>query len=172
MIFQLAKIFHYLFLTRIMNSVNKTFLPTKNYKNRNWFIIDCKGQKLGRLATIIVALLKGKVKPNYHPSIDMGDYIILINADSIILNETKKHYIVNKPGRPGRSLKIKNVLDCLPKLTIERAIKGMLSETETKRLMRRVNIYNNQNHPHQAQSPIEIDIANFRFPIKLINTHI
>jgi large subunit ribosomal protein L13 len=48
-----------------MNSLNKTFLPTKNYKNRNWFIIDCKDQKLGRLATIIAALLKGKVKPHY-----------------------------------------------------------------------------------------------------------
>ena len=146
-----------------MNSLNRTFLPTKNYKNRNWFIIDCKGQKLGRLATIIVALLKGKVKPHYYPSIDMGDYIILINADSIILNEDSNHHIVTKPGRPGRSLKIKNLLDCLPKLTIERAVKGMLSETETKRLMRRLNIYNNQDHPHQAQAPIEIDISNFRF---------
>jgi large subunit ribosomal protein L13 len=144
-----------------MNSLNKTFLPTKNYKNRNWFIIDCKGQKLGRLATIIVALLKGKVKPHYYPSIDIGDYIILINADSIILNEDSKHYIVNKPGRPGHSLKIKNVVDCLPKLTIERAVKGMLSERETKRLMRRLNIYNNENHPHQAQFPIEIDISKF-----------
>jgi large subunit ribosomal protein L13 len=155
-----------------MNSLNKTFLPTKNYKNRNWFIIDCKGQKLGRLATIIVALLKGKVKPNYHPSIDMGDYIILINADSIILNETSKHYIVNKPGRPGRSLKIKNVLDCLPKLTIERAVKGMLSETETKRLMRRLNIYNSQDHPHQAQAPIEIDIANFSLTTQFLSNNI
>jgi large subunit ribosomal protein L13 len=78
-----------------MNSLNKTFLPTKNYKNRNWFIIDCKGQKLGRLATIIAALLKGKIKPHYYPSIDIGDYIILINADSIIVNEDSKHYIVN-----------------------------------------------------------------------------
>jgi len=144
-----------------MNSLNKTFLPTKNYKNRNWFIIDCKGQKLGRLTTIIVALLKGKIKPHYYPSIDIGDYVILINADSIILNEDNKHYIVNKPGRPGRSLKIKSVLDCLPKFTIQRAVKGMLSETETKRLMRRLNIYNDQNHPHQAQAPIEIDIWNF-----------
>lgn len=144
-----------------MNPLNKTFLPTKNYKNRNWFIIDCKGQKLGRLATVIVTLLKGKVKPHYYPSIDIGDHIILINADSIILNENSKHYIVNKPGRPGRSLKIKNVLDCLPKLTIERAVKGMLSETETKRLMRRLSIYNNQNHPHQAQSPIKIEVSNF-----------
>jgi large subunit ribosomal protein L13 len=155
-----------------MNSLNKTFLPTKNYNNRNWFIIDCKGQKLGRLATIIVTLLKGKVKPNYHPSIDMGDYIVLINADLIILNENSKHYIVNKPGRPGHSLKIKNVLDCLPKLTIERAVKGMLSETETKRLMRRLNIYNSQDHPHQAQAPIKIDVESFQSATQSISNSI
>jgi large subunit ribosomal protein L13 len=144
-----------------MNSLNKTFLPTKNYKNRNWFLIDCKGQKLGRLSTIIVALLKGKVKPHYYPSIDIGDYIVLVNADSIIVNEESKHYIVTNPGRPGRSLKIKNVSDCLLKFTIKRAVKGMLSETETKRLLRRLNIYNDQNHPHQAQNPIAIDVSNF-----------
>ena len=145
-----------------MNSLNKTFLPTKNYKNRNWFVIDCKGQKLGRLATVIVALLKGKIKPNYHPSIDIGDYVILVNADSIILNEDSKHYIVNKPGRPGSALKIKNVLDCLPELTIKRAVKGMLAETETKRLLRRLKIFNSQEHSHQAQAPVEIDITNLR----------
>ena len=66
-----------------MNSFNKTFLPTKNYKNRNWFIIDCKGQKLGRLATIIASLLKGKVKPHYSPSIDIGDYVINIILSTI-----------------------------------------------------------------------------------------
>lgn len=144
-----------------MNSLNKTFLPTQNYKHRNWFIINCKDQKLGRLATIIASLLKGKVKPSYYPSVDIGDYIILINASSIILNEKSKHYIVSNPGRPGHSLKIKNVSDCLPKFTIERAVKGMLSETKTKKLMRRLNIYNDQDHPHQAQNPIEIDISNF-----------
>ncbi len=83
-------------------------------------------------------------------------------GSSIILNEDAKHYIVNKPGRPGRSLKIRNVLDCLPKFTIERAVKGMLSETETKRLMRRLKIFNSQDHSHQAQAPIEIDVSNFR----------
>lgn len=144
-----------------MNSFNKTFLPTKDYKNRNWFIIDCKEQKLGRLATIIVTLLKGKNKPNYYPSIDTGDSIILINANEIIINENSKHYIVSNPGRPGHSLKIKNVSDCLPKFTIERAVKGMLSKTEKKRFMRRLNIYNSQDHPHQAQNPIKIDIFNF-----------
>jgi large subunit ribosomal protein L13 len=150
-----------------MNSLNKTFLPTKNYKNRNWFLIDCKGQTLGRLATIITSLLKGKIKPHYHPSVDTGDYIVLINADSIILNENSKHYLVSNPGRPGHSLKIKNVSDCLPKFTIERAVKGMLSTTEKKRLMTRLNIYNDQNHPHQAQNPIEIDISNVYSSIQL-----
>jgi large subunit ribosomal protein L13 len=145
-----------------MNSLNKTFLPTKDYKNRNWFIIDCEGQKLGRLATIIVALLKGKGKPHYYPSIDIGDYVILINADSIVINQDSKHYIVTHPGRPGRSLKIKNFSECLPKFTIERAVKGMLSETETKRLMRRMKIFNDQNHSHQAQNPITIDISNYQ----------
>ena len=143
-----------------MTSLNKTFLPNQKYENRNWFIIDCKNQKLGRLATLIVALLKGKNKPHYYPSIDVGDHVILTNADSIIVNKNSKHYIVNKPGRPGRSLKIQNVVDSLPKFTIERAVKGMLSETETKRLMRRLNIYNDQNHPHEAQHPTKIAMSN------------
>jgi large subunit ribosomal protein L13 len=144
-----------------MNSLNKTFLPTKNYKNRNWFIIDCKGQKLGRLATVIAGLLKGKGKPQYSPSIDIGDYIILINAESIIINENNKHYIVTHPGRPGHSLKIKPVSDSLPRFTIERAVKGMLAESETKRLMRRLKIFNDQSHHHEAQNPIEIDLSRF-----------
>jgi len=152
-----------------MNSLNKTFLPTQNYKNRNWFLIDCKGQSLGRLATLITSLLKGKIKPQYHPSVDTGDYIILINAESIVINEDSKHYLVYNPGRPGRSLKIKNVSDCLPQLTIERAVKRMLSQTETKRLMRRLKIYNNQNHLHQAQNPIHIDVNNLYTSIQAQN---
>jgi large subunit ribosomal protein L13 len=150
-----------------MNSLNKTFLPTKDYKNRNWYLIDCKGQTLGRLATIITSLLKGKIKPQYHPSVDTGDYIILVNADSIVINENSKHYLVYNPGRPGRSLKIKNVSDCLPKFTIERAVKRMLSQTETKRLMRRLKIYNDQNHLHKAQNPIEIDVTNLYSSLQL-----
>ena len=150
-----------------MNSLNKTFLPTKDYKNRNWYLIDCKGQSSGRLATIITSLLKGKVKPQYHPSVDSGDYIILINADSIIINENSKQYLVYNPGRPGSSLKIKNTSDCLPKLTIERAVKRMLSKTETKRLMRRLKIYNDQTHLHSAQNPVEIDLTNLYSTIKL-----
>ena len=144
-----------------MNSLNKTFLPTKNYKNRNWFLIDCRNQNLGRLSTLIASLLKGKTKPHYSPSVDIGDYVILINADSIIINETSKHYIVRNPGRPGHALKIKNVSDCLPKFTIERSVKGMLGKSETKRLMRRLKIFSDQNHNHKAQNPIPIDVTHF-----------
>lgn len=142
-----------------MTSLNKTFLPNQKYEKRNWFIIDCENQKLGRLSTTIVALLKGKIKSHYSPTIDVGDYVILINAQSIIINKKSKHYIVNKPGRPGKSLKIKNVKDSIPKLTIERALKGMLSKTETKRLIRRLNVYNGNDHPHLAQNLIKIDLS-------------
>jgi len=149
-----------------MNSLNKTFLPVQDYKNRNWYLIDCKGQTLGRLATTITSLLKGKVKAQYHPSVDTGDYVILINADSIIINESTKHYLVYNPGRPGHALRIRNASDCLPQLTIERAVKRMLAETEAKRLMRRLKIYNDQNHQHQAQNPIEVDLSNLYASIK------
>lgn len=143
-----------------MNSLNKTFLPTKNSKNRNWYLIDCKEQRLGRLATLIAGFLKGKNTPQHHPSVDTGDYIVLINADLIILNNSSKHYLVSNPGRPGHSLKIRNVADCLPKLTIERAVKRMLSTEETKRLMRRLKIYPNENHAHQAQNPLKVNLNN------------
>lgn len=150
-----------------MKSLNKTFLPTQHYKKRNWYIVDCKGQKLGRLATIITNLLKGKSKPQYHPSIDSGDYVILINANLIIINESNSHYIVNNPGRPGHSLKIKNIKDCLVKLTIERSVKQMLSRTESKQLIRRLRIYPEQNHFHQSQNPIKIDFKNLSLSILL-----
>ena len=143
-----------------MNSLNKTFLPIQNYKDRNWYIIECNGQRLGRLATIIAGLLKGKNKAEYYPSVDTGGYIVLINADSIILNETSKHYLVSNPGRPGRSLKIRNVVDSLPQVTIKRAVKRMLSQKEGKRLIKRLRIYNDENHSHQAQNPIKIDVMN------------
>lgn len=143
-----------------MNSLNKTFLPIQNYKDRNWYLIDCNGQRLGRLATIIAGLLKGKNKAEYYPSVDTGGYIVLINADSIILNETSKHYLVSNPGRPGRSLKIRNVVDSLPQVTIKRAVKRMLSQKEGKRLIKRLRIYNDENHSHQAQNPIKIDVMN------------
>lgn len=142
-----------------MNSLNKTFLPSLKYETRNWFIIDCQGQNLGRLATFVATLLKGKVKPHYYPSTDIGDYVVLINADSIVINKNSKHFIVNNPGRPGHSLKIRTAIESIPEFTIEHAIKGMLSSTEKKRLLKRLNIYCGENHPHLAQNPIKLDLT-------------
>lgn len=144
-----------------MNLSNKTFLSVQKHKNRNWFVIDCKGQTLGRLSTIVVALLKGKVKPYYHPSLDIGDYIILINADLIVLNEKSLHYFVHRPGKPGTALKTRTVSNCFTEVIIKKAVKGMLSQTETKRLLRRLKIYNSTQHPHMAQKPIELNISTF-----------
>lgn len=142
-----------------MNLSNKTFLPVQNHKNRNWFLIDCKGQSLGRLATVVATLLKGKVKPYYHPSIDVGDYIILTNADSIILNKKSVHYFVHQPGKPGTTLKTRNVSACLTEIIIKKAVKGMLTQTNTKRLLRRLTIYNTVQHPHIGQKPIELNLS-------------
>jgi len=150
----------------MINSLNKTFISTSNYKTRKWFLIDCNQQKLGRLATIISQLLNGKLKPEYYPSLDTGDYVILVNANSIILNKTAKHFFSYFPGKPGHTLKIKKTWMVLPKLQIERAVKRMLAKTSRKKLMKRLKIYNTESHLHQAQNPIKIDIANFYPSIK------
>ena len=149
-----------------MNSLNKTFLPSSKYENRNWFIIDCKGQKLGRLTTIIIALLNGKIKPHYYPSTDIGDFVILINVNSIVINKNNTHLIVNNPAWPGHSLKIKKAIDSLPKFTIERAIKGMLPTTQTKRLIQRLKIYGDENHPHRVQNLIKLNIEYDKYIIQ------
>ncbi len=145
----------------MINSLNKTFLSTQTYQNRNWFLIDCKNQKLGRLATVITSLLKGKVKPDYSPSIDRGDYVILINANLLLKNKESQHYLVYNPGRPGHSLKIKQTSNCSAAFNLKQAVKGMLSKTETKRVMRRLKIYDTQNHNHSAQNPIKLDLSTF-----------
>jgi len=143
-----------------MTTSNKTFLPSEKYENRNWFILDCKGQKVGRLASLIVSILRGKSKTHYHPSVDIGDYVILINADSVIVNPTSRHHLVYKPGRPGSSLKVRDAIDCLPELTIRQAVKGMLKHREKNRLMTRLKIYNDANHLHEAQTPVQLAIVN------------
>lgn len=142
-----------------MKSFNTTFWPTTNYQHRNWLILDCQGQSLGRLATLIATLLKGKRKPQYHPSLDLGDYVVLINADAIRINPESHYYRVSQPGRPGHSLTIQSARDCLPKFAIHQTVKGMLAPTEKKRLLKRLYIYPTQQHPHQAQQPIPVDLS-------------
>ena len=104
--------------------MNKTFIPASTYNKRKWYVIDCKDKQLGRLASTIVPLLTGKSKSIYHPSVDVGDYVILINSEYIKLDRDIERFHVFKPGRPGKSLK--RLVNVLPKQIIERCVFNML----------------------------------------------
>ena len=146
-----------------MNSLNKTFLPTKGSKNRNWFIIDCKDQKLGRLATVLVALLRGKVKPQYHPSIDTGDYIIVINAEKVAVTgnkESDKNYY-SHTGFPGglRTITLGKLREKAPERILQRAVKGMLPHNPLGRAMlKKLRVFVGPEHTHAAQQPKVLEI--------------
>jgi len=125
-------------------------------KKKNWCLIDCKNQKLGRLASGVSHLLSGKQKLHYHPAFDVGDYVILINAQEVVVDLEKPRFSVNVPGRPGSSLK--KVVNALPSQLLMRAIYGMLAEGAAKKsLPTRLKIYNGPDHPHGAQNPIKLD---------------
>ena len=136
--------------------MNETFIPTSDYSKKKWYVIDCQNQQLGRLSSSIIALLSGKLKPYYHPSFDMGDYVILINVESMLLDRKTERFHVFRPGRPGRSLK--KVINILPQQIIENCIFCMMPNGLAKnRLIQRLKIYQGSKHPHKAQNPIELD---------------
>ena len=140
--------------------MNETFIPASDYSKRKWYVIDCKDQQLGRLASSIIALLSGKSKPYYHPSFDMGDYVILINAEFILLDRKMEKFHVFSPGRPGRSLK--KVINILPQKIIENCIFCMMPNgLAKKRLVQRLKVYQGCSHPHKAQNPIKLDPRQF-----------
>ena len=138
--------------------MNKTFIPSTNYNKRKWYVIDCKDKQLGRLASTIVPLLTGKSKSIYHPSVDVGDYVILINAESVKFNRNLERFHVFNPGRPGSSLK--RLVNILPKQIIEKSIFGMLPNGYPKKhLVKRLKVYPGAQHPHAAQDPQELTIG-------------
>ena len=145
--------------------MNKTFLPSLDYTQRKWYVIDCKDKQLGRLSSSIVGLLSGKIKPSYHPAFDTGDYVILINVESLSLDSKKERLYVFNPGRPGKALK--RLVNVLPKQIIENCVFKMMPNGIAKRqLSKRLKIYEGSQHPHVAQNPIYIDDIN-NFTINL-----
>lgn len=136
--------------------MNETFMPCLSSNKRKWYLIDCKNQKVGRIATICAGILTGKLKSYYHPSFDTGDYVILTNVEFLTLNENTNKFHVYHPGRPGRSLK--RLINALPQLLIEKSIYGMMPNGNAKNhLNKRLKIYQGSEHPHIAQNPIELD---------------
>jgi large subunit ribosomal protein L13 len=133
--------------------MNETFIPACDYSKKKWYVIDCKGKQLGRLSSSIIPLLTGKSKAYYHPAFDTGDYVILLNVDSITVDTKIERMRVFNPGRPGSSLK--KITNELPKQIIEKCIQGMMPNGFAKKqLSKRLKIYQGSEHPHNAQNPI------------------
>ena len=141
--------------------MNETFIPASDYNRKKWYVIDCQGKQLGRISSMIVGLLSGKIKSYYHPAFDTGDYVILINAEALTVDRHIERIHVFSPGRPGSSLK--KIVNGLPQQIIENCIFRMMPNGTAKRqLPNRLKIYQGPKHPHNAQNPIYIeDIENF-----------
>ncbi|MEV0581587.1 50S ribosomal protein L13 [Nonomuraea sp. NPDC050310] len=131
---------------------------------RQWFVIDATDVILGRLASHVAALLRGKHKPIFAPHVDTGDFVIIINADKIALSgnklEQKKAY--RHSGYPGglRSVTYGELMAKRPDKAVEKAVKGMLPKNSLGRQMaKKLKVYAGSEHPHQAQKPVPFEIT-------------
>ncbi len=136
----------------------KTYLTKPGSVEREWLIVDAEGQTLGRLASRLAAILRGKHKPEFSPSVDVGDFIIVINAEKIRVTgrkmEQKKYY--RHSGYPGglREIKLVDQLEKHPTRVIKLAVRGMLPRNRLGRsMLKKLKVYAGPDHPHQAQQP-------------------
>ena len=125
---------------------------------KKWYVIDAEGQTLGRLASEIASILRGKNKPCYTPNIDTGDFVIVINAEKIVLTGKKltDKYCYRHSGYPGglKATQYKDLIATKPELVIEKAVKGMLPKNKLGRAQgKKLKVYAGPEHKHQAQNP-------------------
>lgn len=138
--------------------MKETFIPSKLFIRKKWYIFDAENKTLGRLCTKIASLLRGKYKPYFTPYLDTGDYVIVLNADKVKVtgNKKLKKLYRHHSGKPG-GMKIENfemLKDRLPERIIEKSVKGMLPKGALGReIFRKLYVYNTDQHPHQAQKP-------------------
>ena len=130
---------------------------------REWYLVDAKDKTLGRLSSSIAQLLRGKGKPYYTPHMDMGDFVIVINADKIKVtgNKDKDKTYFSHSGFPGSASKItyNKMLQKNPEKIINKAVKGMLPHNRLgSKLLKHLKVYNTESHPHSAQQPKIITI--------------
>ncbi len=138
--------------------MNKTSVPSIDSIDRQWFLVDAENQTLGRLATEVASVLRGKNKPNFTPHLDTGDFVVVVNAEKIRVsgNKATQKLYRRHSGRPG-GMKVETfqrLQDRLPERIVEKAIKGMLTHNALGRqLFRKLKVYRGPEHPHAAQSP-------------------
>ena len=141
-----------------------TFVPSGKNIPRKWHLIDASGQTLGRLATKAADLLSGKLNPQYVPYIDVGDHVIVINAEKVRLTGLKSQQKLYRryTGFPGglREEEFTRLLHRKPEAILEQAIKGMLPKSKMGRQMAtKLKVYRGADHPHQAQQPVAMEVA-------------
>ena len=134
----------------------KTYSAKAEDIDRKWYLIDAEGEILGRLATQIATILRGKNKPNYTPSMDLGDYVVVINAEKIKVtgNKLKGKIYRYHTSYPGglKSVVLGTLLKRKPELVVKKAVQGMIPHTKLGRAMiKKLKIYKGNEHPHQAQ---------------------
>jgi large subunit ribosomal protein L13 len=141
----------------------KTYVATPGTRERNWLVVDATGKTLGRLATQIADALRGKRKPDYTPHIDVGDFVVVVNAEKISVTGNKraeKRYYRHS-GYPGglRSRTLNEMLERRPEEVLRRAVKGMLPRNRLGRAqLRKLKIYAGPDHPHAAQKPEPMEV--------------
>jgi large subunit ribosomal protein L13 len=138
--------------------VEKTHLPTANNNEAKWYIVDAADQRLGRLASQIAMILRGKNKPTFTPHIDTGDFVIVINAEKVQVTGKKSSQKVYRrhSGRPGgmKTEVFAKLQVRIPERIIEVAVKGMLpTNSMGRQLFTKLNVYAGSEHPHAAQKP-------------------
>lgn len=141
-----------------MRVMNKTFVPSQATLEKNWYVVDAADQRLGRLATAIAMILRGKNKPTYTPHMDTGDFVIVINAEKVDVTGKKREQKLYRrhSGRPGgmKTETFDKLQARIPERIIEQAIKGMLPKNSLGRqLFTNLKVYAGPDHPHQAQKP-------------------
>jgi large subunit ribosomal protein L13 len=136
----------------------KTQVAKKDEVTRDWFLVDAENQVLGRLATQIANVLRGKNKPTFTPSVDTGDFVVVVNAEKIALtgNKMADKVYYSHTGFPGgiKSITAGKLLAKKPEEVIRKAVKGMLPKNKLSRhMINKLKIYSGGEHPHKAQQP-------------------
>ena len=143
--------------------MKNSYMQKKETVKRDWYVIDAEGVSLGRLATRVADVLRGKHKPTYTPHIDCGDYVIVINASKVNLtgNKLNDKIYYNHSGYTGglRERTAKEMRENYPVEMIERAVNGMIPHTRLGRqVAKKLFVYEGSEHPHTAQKPVEMKV--------------
>jgi large subunit ribosomal protein L13 len=141
----------------------KTYQATAQDRERLWYVVDAESKTLGRLATQIAEVLRGKRKPTYTPHVDVGDFVVVVNAEKVAVTgkklEDKRYW--RHSGYPGgiRSRTLGDMLEKRPEEVIRKAVKGMLPRNRLARQqLRKLKVYAGPEHPHQAQKPETLEL--------------